>query len=97
MPGQQEPRIVIELVGKDVEQDGDEFAGFGVVGATAAHPRIAPAARRQRHAHVGEGVLQTLGHLAVQELGGPSESGRHRRLEGPPLGFLRRLPADAHR
>jgi hypothetical protein len=49
MPGQQQPGIVIELVGKHIEHCGDVFAGFGNIWAAATHLQVFPAAREQGH------------------------------------------------
>jgi hypothetical protein len=57
VPGQQQPRIAIELLGEDIEHRGDVLAGFGVVGAAATHLQVGPAAREQGRTGFSEGRL----------------------------------------
>ena len=61
VPGQQQPRIAIELLGEDIEHGGNMFAGFGVVGAAATHLQVGPAAREEGRTGFGEGRLQVGG------------------------------------
>ena len=96
MPGQQQPRIAIELLGEDIEHGGDMFAGFGVVGAAATHLQVGPAAREEGRTGFCKGRLQVGGHFTGQQLGGPAQAAGEQQLQAAPLGFAGRLAAHAH-